>query len=228
MPIHHYSYVAREASPARQCYADRKYHGARKTLLGTDTSRSKYYICYVPGPTCRGPPPMYVPPLDYKREGTQRYRFIQTQAILDTTQAHEQYNTQWSSVLRSGGPNHSKLLRVIVCSSPNSITGKTLRPLLIIGFWAGAFRHPAEDFLSDNYLLPYHRPIFFTSILNQIYIALSFFTIILNQIYMFGEWLDSNSQSLSRAYRPIPLRYYINYIYITISLLISYNKLRVI
>jgi hypothetical protein len=26
----------------------------------------------------------------------------------------KQYNTQWSRVLRSGGPNHSKLLRVLV------------------------------------------------------------------------------------------------------------------
>jgi hypothetical protein len=149
VPVHHHSYVAREASPARQCYADRGYQDARKIALGTDTSRSKYYICYVPGPTCRGPAPMYVPPLDYKREGTQRYRFIQTQAILDTTQAHEQYNTQWSRVLRSGGPNHSKLLHVLVCSSLNSVIGKTLRPLFIIGFWVGAFCHPAGDFLSD-------------------------------------------------------------------------------
>jgi hypothetical protein len=37
---------------------------------------------------------------------------IQTQANLDTTQAHEQYNTRWSRVLRSSGPNHSKPLRV--------------------------------------------------------------------------------------------------------------------
>ena len=62
-------------------------------------------------------------------------------------------------------------------------------------------------------------------------IALSFFTFILNQIYMFCEWWDSNSilnqiymfvngeirnsQSLSRAYPPLPLHYYINYVYIT-------------
>jgi hypothetical protein len=77
-------------------------------------------------------------------------RLIQTQAILNTTQAHEQYNTQWSRVLRSGGPNHSKPLRVLVCPSPNLITGKTLRPLHILGFRAGAFRHPDGDFLSNN------------------------------------------------------------------------------
>jgi hypothetical protein len=93
VPVHHHSYIARESSPARQCYTDRGYQGARKIALGMGTSHSKYYIRYVPRPTCRGSTPMYVPPLDYKREGTQRYRLIQTQAILDTTQAHEQYNT---------------------------------------------------------------------------------------------------------------------------------------
>jgi hypothetical protein len=30
------------------------------------------------------------------------------------------------------------------------LTSKTLRPLLILGFRAGAFRHPTEDFLSDK------------------------------------------------------------------------------
>jgi hypothetical protein len=44
---------------------------------------------------------------------------ILTQAKLDATQALEQYNTQWSRVLCSGGPNHSKLLCVLVCSSTN-------------------------------------------------------------------------------------------------------------
>jgi hypothetical protein len=73
IPIHHHSYVTREASPARQCYADRGYQGARKIALGTGISRSKYYICYVPRPMCRGSTPLYVPPLDYKREGTLRY-----------------------------------------------------------------------------------------------------------------------------------------------------------
>jgi hypothetical protein len=55
-------------------------------------------------------------------------------------------------------------------------------------------------------------------------IALSFFNI----IYMFCEWWDSNSQSLSRAYRLIPLHYYTNYVYITFSFPMYYNKPRVI
>jgi hypothetical protein len=43
----------------------------------------------------------------------------QTQVIQAYTQL-EQYNTQWSRVLRSGGPNHSKPLRVLVFIPPIS------------------------------------------------------------------------------------------------------------
>jgi hypothetical protein len=35
---------------------------------------------------------------------------------------------------------------VFLCSSRFYLTGKTLRPLLILGFRAGAFRHPAGEF----------------------------------------------------------------------------------
>jgi hypothetical protein len=38
---------------------------------------------------------------------------------------------------------------VFLCSSRFHLTGKTLGPLLILGFRVGAFRHPAEEFLSD-------------------------------------------------------------------------------
>jgi hypothetical protein len=85
--IHHHSYVAWEASHARQCYVDRGYQGARKIALGTSISRSKYYIRYISGPTCRGSAPLYVPPLDYKREGTRRSKEGQTH--LDPAQAHK-------------------------------------------------------------------------------------------------------------------------------------------
>jgi hypothetical protein len=36
-------------------------------------SCSKYYIRYVPGPTCRGLAPLCVSPLSYKRGGMQRH-----------------------------------------------------------------------------------------------------------------------------------------------------------
>jgi hypothetical protein len=38
-----------------------------------------------------------------------------------------------------------------VCSSLRSLTSKTLRPLLILGFRTGALRHPAGDLLSDRF-----------------------------------------------------------------------------
>ena len=48
--------------------------GRKKIAPATNISCSKYYIRYVPGPTCRGSAPLYVPPLSYKREGTRRYK----------------------------------------------------------------------------------------------------------------------------------------------------------
>jgi hypothetical protein len=51
-------------------------------------------------------------PLSYKREGTRRYKAdsLTRSLRLSSSQAfrHSQYNTQWSRVLRSSGPNHSK------------------------------------------------------------------------------------------------------------------------
>jgi hypothetical protein len=41
---------------------------------------------------------------------------------------------------------------VFLCSPPNLVTGKTPRPLLILGLRAGAFRHSTGDFLSDKYI----------------------------------------------------------------------------
>ena len=78
--------------------------------------------------------------------------------ILDLAQARKfiqalkQYITQWSRVLRSGGPNHSKSLCVLVFPPSFQLTSKTLRTLLILGFRAGALRHPARDFLSDTHV----------------------------------------------------------------------------
>jgi hypothetical protein len=33
-----------------------------------------YFFHYAPKPACRGSTSLYVPPLNYKREGTQRYK----------------------------------------------------------------------------------------------------------------------------------------------------------
>jgi hypothetical protein len=99
---------------------------AQEIALVTSIGCSKYYICYVPGPACRGSAPLYVPPSAIKGEA----RNVTTQADsgsqkltwthLDPAQAHKfiqsQYITQWSRVLRSGGPNHSKSLCVLMFS----------------------------------------------------------------------------------------------------------------
>jgi hypothetical protein len=58
----------------------------------------------------------------------------------------QQSNTQWSRVLCSGGPNHSKLSRVHVLGDRLARQAKRLSPFLILGLRAGALRHPAGDF----------------------------------------------------------------------------------
>jgi hypothetical protein len=106
------SSLLQEASPARRGYADLGCQGTRglsrqQTLVGP-----KHYIPYVPGPTCRGPVPLCMPPFSYKRGGMRRYTHATLGHTLDS-QAHKQYISQWSRVLRSGGPNHSKSLCVL-------------------------------------------------------------------------------------------------------------------
>jgi hypothetical protein len=81
-------------------------------------------------------------PLSYKRGGMRCYK---ADPISDS-----QYIIQWSRVLRPGGPNHSKPLCALVCSSTNLVTSKTLRPLLILGIRAGAIRHPAGEIYSPT------------------------------------------------------------------------------
>jgi hypothetical protein len=52
----------------------------RSQMLGCKkiaTSNSKYYIHYIPGPTCLGSAPLYAP-LNYKRGGMQRYKGTNT------------------------------------------------------------------------------------------------------------------------------------------------------
>jgi hypothetical protein len=49
-----------------------------------------YSFLYTPRPTCRGSASLYVPPLSYKREGTQRNKTHPTQTL-----RHIQYNIQW-------------------------------------------------------------------------------------------------------------------------------------
>jgi hypothetical protein len=82
---------------------------------------SKYYTRFVPRPTCRGSVSLYVPPLNYKREGTLRYKGDGDptpnlrQTLTSSYKLLKQYITQWSRVLRSDDPNHSKPSCAPVC-----------------------------------------------------------------------------------------------------------------
>jgi hypothetical protein len=89
--------------------------GHKKIVSTTDIGGSNHYILYVPGPACRGPVPLYMPPFSYKRRGIRRYTHTRNLTLTKLIQALEQYNSQWSRVLRSGGPNHSKPPCALVC-----------------------------------------------------------------------------------------------------------------
>jgi hypothetical protein len=52
----------------------------KKIAPTTNTCGSKCYILYVPGPTCRGPVPLCMPPFSYKRGGIRRYTETQSWA----------------------------------------------------------------------------------------------------------------------------------------------------
>jgi hypothetical protein len=78
-------------------------------------------------------------PLSYKREGTRRYKASSLRPNLGSgshthsnsqvhTSSQAQYSTQWSRVLRSGGPNHSKPLCVPLSFPIPSSRQKRLGP----------------------------------------------------------------------------------------------------
>jgi hypothetical protein len=100
----------------------------------TGWASSSSILSFVAGSMCRGSVPLCMPPFSYKRGGMRHYK---GDPILDPAQAHKfiqalkQYITQWSRVLHSGGPNHSKSLCVLVFLPIFQLTSKTLRPLLI-------------------------------------------------------------------------------------------------
>jgi hypothetical protein len=143
------SSLIREASPARRCNADLGCQGARRLLQQqTLVALSITFVMFL-GPHARAQYPCTCPPLAIKGEAYH----VTTQALLDTLRRRartlelpQQSNTQWSRVLRSGGPNHSKSSRVHVLN--NRLAGQVnrLNPFLILGFRVDALRHPAREF----------------------------------------------------------------------------------
>jgi hypothetical protein len=69
-------------------------------VLSAFTIHIMYSFHYAPRPACRGSAFLYVPPLNYKREGTQRYkdRLRQTLKFTDSI-THTQYNLHTVEVM---------------------------------------------------------------------------------------------------------------------------------
>jgi hypothetical protein len=89
---HHDLHVTKEAAAAYQYCVCCGQHGPGDCTDVTCISYSMYSFHYVPGPTCRGSASLYVPPLSYKREGTQRYRADSKARLTDpqtSSQAHK-------------------------------------------------------------------------------------------------------------------------------------------
>jgi hypothetical protein len=121
--------------------------GHKKIASAIDIRGSKHYILYVPGPTCRGPVLLCMPPFSYKRR--------QATSHTNNLRLASSYKLS-SNTSHSGVGYYSPAARttlnscVFLCSSPSlQRSSKTPKPLLISGLRAGALCHPAGDLLSD-------------------------------------------------------------------------------
>jgi hypothetical protein len=114
------------------------------------SSNFKYYIHYIPGPTCRGSAPLYAPPLSYKRGGMQRYKGDK-KAHLDLDEAHK-LNTLHSGV-GCYAPAAQTTLNSCVFLSSSFIYQQTkcLSPLLILGLGRVHSAIRPEIYLSDSH-----------------------------------------------------------------------------
>jgi hypothetical protein len=118
------------------------------------SSNSKYYNHYIPGPTCQGSTPLYVPLLSYKRGGKQHYkgRDLDQNSDLDLAQAHKFIRALKLNTSHSGEGYYAPAARTTLnpCVFLSSVfiyqQAKRLIALLILGFRADALRHPAGEF----------------------------------------------------------------------------------
>jgi hypothetical protein len=151
--VHHHLCIAREASPTRQYHADRGCQGTRRLLQRLQVLHPLYSSAHMLGLSTLVRVLLELYKGRHATLGEKRKK-----AHLDLAQAHKfkqaQCITQRSRVLRSGGPNHSKLLRVLefIVHLP---TGKTFKPPHHLRIRAGAFRHPAGDFPLRQGRCPY-------------------------------------------------------------------------
>jgi hypothetical protein len=121
---------------------------AEKIVSTTDIRGSKHYILYVPGPTCRGPVPLCMPPSAIKGEACD---VTHTRNLILASPYKPSSNTSHSGVGYYAPADRTTLNpRVFLCTAPSlHQSSETPKPLLISGLRAGALRHPAGDLLSD-------------------------------------------------------------------------------
>jgi hypothetical protein len=132
--------------------------GHKKIVSATDISGSKRYILYVPGPTCRGPVPLCMPPSAIKGEACDVTRIGNLRSHLRLANSYKlTSNTSHSGVGYYAPAARTTLNPCVFLSSSRSFqrSSKTSKPLLISGFRAGALCHPAGDLLSDKYIYFY-------------------------------------------------------------------------
>ena len=119
---YHHSYVASEASAARQYYMRCGYQGARRLHWRLALVAPSITSVMSLGPHVGAQHPCTCPPLAIKGEARNITRQAQKSTLRPSSgsQVHAssqaQYITQWSRVLRSSGPNHSKSLCVLAFS----------------------------------------------------------------------------------------------------------------
>jgi hypothetical protein len=94
--------------------------GHEKLAPGANICSSKRYILYVPGPTCRGPVPLSMPPFGYKRGGMRRYK---TDPVLGSLRQSQVLTSSQSNTSHSGVGCYAPAARttlnlcVFLCSS---------------------------------------------------------------------------------------------------------------
>jgi hypothetical protein len=121
------------------------------------SSDSKYYIHYIPGPRMAGLNTLVRAPLIYKRGGMQRYKGGKKTRGRTLGRTFRPNSDSELSSFHSN-PTHSGVgyyalaarttlnPRVFLSSLFIYQQAKRLSPLLILGFRAGALRHPAGEF----------------------------------------------------------------------------------
>jgi hypothetical protein len=105
------SSLLQEASPARRGYEDLGCQGARRSPQQHTIVASSTIFVMSLGPHVGAQYLCACPPLAIKGEACGVIR----QTLTSSYKLPKQYITQWSRVLRFGGPNHSKPLLAPVC-----------------------------------------------------------------------------------------------------------------